>query len=186
MLSHRQNTNQRQRIVAFVASPLDEQSARELPLLAKGLRKNGLAVDLVLLGGEAASQETALRAFIDAVDIGPDGEPERRSRLLIVPVGQPVTEAFHAFPEFLTYSSGGAGGAGTSPTGGAGGDFDDGDIDPELAMALKLSLEEEMARQARSGQAVPAAEQSKEENGMEEDQEDPELSKAIAMSMERP
>ena len=48
-LKHRANKNRRQRIIALVASPVQE-SAKELEALGKKLKKNQIAVDVVNLG----------------------------------------------------------------------------------------------------------------------------------------
>ena len=53
-LKHRQNKNQRQRIVVFVGSPvLDEEAA--LVKLGKKLKKNSVAVDIVNFGEETVN-----------------------------------------------------------------------------------------------------------------------------------
>lgn len=48
-LKHRANKNRRQRIIALVASPIQE-SAKELEALGKKLKKNQIAIDVVNLG----------------------------------------------------------------------------------------------------------------------------------------
>jgi 26S proteasome regulatory subunit N10 len=72
-LKHRENKNLRQRIIVFVASPLvgpgaDEQS---MVKLAKKLKKNNVAVDIVSYGDgieEAdADGKTILKSFVDNV-----------------------------------------------------------------------------------------------------------------------
>ena len=69
-LKHRSNKNLRQRIVVFVGSPLEGQAADEkfMVKLAKRLKKNNIAVDIVAFG-EALDEEYAsvLRAFVEAV-----------------------------------------------------------------------------------------------------------------------
>jgi 26S proteasome regulatory subunit N10 len=74
---------------------------------------------------------------------------------------------------------------GTVPMGGEFGM--DGDMDPELAMALKLSLEEEKSRMEREkGENSSAKDSLAGENEMvvDEDDEEAMLARAIAMSME--
>jgi 26S proteasome regulatory subunit N10 len=51
-LKHRQNKNQRQRIVVFVGSPVTEEESA-LVKLGKKLKKNSVAVDIVNFGEEA-------------------------------------------------------------------------------------------------------------------------------------
>merc|ERR1740117_2576692 len=48
-LKHRQNKNQKQRIVAFIGSPLTA-TERELETLGKNLKKNNVSLDLVSFG----------------------------------------------------------------------------------------------------------------------------------------
>jgi 26S proteasome regulatory subunit N10 len=64
-LKHRQNKNQRQRIIVFVGSPLalDEKS---LVKLGKKLKKNNVAIDVISFG-EGEDNDTSLRAFVDSV-----------------------------------------------------------------------------------------------------------------------
>ncbi|KAJ3397679.1 26S proteasome non-ATPase regulatory subunit 4, partial [Chytridiales sp. JEL 0842] len=65
-LKHRQNKNQRQRIIVFVGSPLEEEE-KDLVKLGKKLKKNNVAVDVINFGEE--SDNTAkLEAFINAVN----------------------------------------------------------------------------------------------------------------------
>lgn len=72
-LKHRQNKNLRQRIIVFIGSPLVDQGADEKNMirLAKKLKKNSVAVDIVAFG-EAVEDACAgvLKAFIDNVSQG--------------------------------------------------------------------------------------------------------------------
>jgi 26S proteasome regulatory subunit N10 len=201
-LKHRQNKNQHQRIVAFVGSPITE-SAEELVKLAKKLKKNNIAVDIVNFGEEAQNTEK-LEAFINAVNTNEE------SHLVTVPPGP------HILSDILLSSpvivgEGGAGGFGAAAAAasaaaaaaGAGGDFGefgvDPNVDPELALALRLSLEEERARQEAEAkrkaeeegkatqpeqqqQAAPPAKDGDVEMASAEDEEEL-LKQAIAMSM---
>jgi len=75
-LKHRQNKNLRQRIIAFVGSPLDDQlgpdgkpiiiDEKTLVKVGKKLKKNNVALDIVSFG-EYEGNEQRLRALIDAV-----------------------------------------------------------------------------------------------------------------------
>lgn len=49
-LKHRQNKNQKQRIIAFIGSPLEGTDEREMGKLGKQLRKNEVALDIVNFG----------------------------------------------------------------------------------------------------------------------------------------
>lgn len=66
VLKHRENKNQRQRIIMFVGSPVQEDQ-ETLVKLGKKLKKNGVAVDVVNFGQEAENT-VKLQAFIDAVN----------------------------------------------------------------------------------------------------------------------
>jgi 26S proteasome regulatory subunit N10 len=68
-LKHRENKNQRQRIVVFVGSPLDD-SQESLVKLGKKLRKNNVLVDVVVFGDEGMENEGKLGALVDAAGAG--------------------------------------------------------------------------------------------------------------------
>lgn len=70
-LKHRENKNLRQRIIVFVASPLTGGGADEKAMvkLAKKLKKNNVAVDVVAYGDGIAG-EPVLRAFVDNASSG--------------------------------------------------------------------------------------------------------------------
>ena len=73
-LKHRENKNLRPRIIVFVASPLDGPGADEQSMvkLAKKLKKNNVAVDIVSYGdgieeADADGKPKILKAFMDNV-----------------------------------------------------------------------------------------------------------------------
>ncbi|KAF5840711.1 hypothetical protein DUNSADRAFT_15806 [Dunaliella salina] len=137
-LKHRQNKNQRQRVVIFVASPIREDRDT-LVKIAKKLKKNSVAVDVVSFGCEADNDEK-LAAFHEAVN------SNNNSHLVTVPPGPVLSDVLIGSPIFQGEGGdfGGAGGA----EGGAPYEFGvDPNMDPELALALRVSLEEERARQ---------------------------------------
>nr|QBH67463.1 putative 26S proteasome regulatory subunit Rpn10 [Ustilago esculenta] len=143
-LKHRQNKNQRQRVVVFVGSPV-EQSEEDLVKLGKKLKKNNIAVDIVSFGEDAENEEK-LSKFIEAVNSA------ENSHLLSVPAGpQLLSDIILSSP--VLQEEGGDSGAGPSGSSGGSNQFEfgvDPSMDPELAMALRLSLEEEQARQRAS------------------------------------
>lgn len=70
-LKHRQNKNLRQRIVIFIGSPLDGQGTDEKSMtkLAKKLKKNNVAVDVVCFGdGIEEGESSVLKAFVDGAN----------------------------------------------------------------------------------------------------------------------
>jgi len=160
-LKHRENKNLRQRILVFLASPLDGAAADPAYMnqLARKLKKNNVAVDFVLfgdaLGEEEGGAERVLRTFVETVSSSDN------SHLVTIPPGA------HLLSDVLISSSVLADdrgippeamgtGADAGPSGAASNDFEfgvDPTLDPELAMALRMSMEEERARQAAEDQA---------------------------------
>jgi 26S proteasome regulatory subunit N10 len=72
-LKHRENKNLRQRIIVFVGSPLEGPGADEKGMvkLAKKLRKNNIAVDLVSFGdGIEEGEKNVLKTFVDNASNG--------------------------------------------------------------------------------------------------------------------
>ncbi|KAG8974883.1 hypothetical protein FRB90_009699 [Tulasnella sp. 427] len=201
-LKHRQNKNQRQRIIAFVGSSIKPKAEEKaLVKLAKKLKKNNVAVDIVSFGGEAEVEdnETTLRAFIEAVQSG------ENSHLVTVPAGANLLSDSIVSSAILTGDSGFPGefGGGEASGAGAQNDFEfrvDPSLDPKLAMALRTSLEEVQAWiAAQSAQdpaatgaassrltsipenAVPAWAAVATPNLMDEDDEDEELAQALSL-----
>lgn len=68
-LKHRENKNQRQRIVVFVGSPLEE-TQDALVKLGKKLRKNNVVIDIVTFGDEGRENDEKFQALVEAV--GPE------------------------------------------------------------------------------------------------------------------
>ena len=72
-LKHRENKNLRQRIIVFVGSPPGEGEDRDekaMVKLAKKLKKNNVAVDIVAFGDgiEEGEGERVLKAFTDNIN----------------------------------------------------------------------------------------------------------------------
>ena len=78
-LKHRQNKNQRQRIIVFVGSPVKEDE-KELVKLGKKLKKNSVALDIINFG-EEAENTPKLEALLNAVN------SDDNSHLVTVPPG---------------------------------------------------------------------------------------------------
>eukprot|EP00164_Ancoracysta_twista_P001654 GFYU01002171.1.p1 GENE.GFYU01002171.1~~GFYU01002171.1.p1 ORF type:complete len:396 (-),score=145.13 GFYU01002171.1:208-1395(-) len=198
-LKHRQNKNQRQRIVLFVGSPL-ECKQEDLVKLGKKLKKNNVAVDVVNFGEEAMNTEK-LEALIGAVNSSDN------STLVTIPgAGHILTDMIVA-TRIVTGDTAPIGGGGGFGGDVGGGGFEmtggvDPNLDPELAMALRVSLEEERRRQEAEEKAKQEAAGKEGGDGaaaaaggdvemtdaapMEEDEEDEAalLARAMAMSME--
>lgn len=120
------------------------------------MKKNNTSIDIVAFGDLSDENISKLQAFNEAVK-GGEG-----SHLEIVPPGPNLlSDSIVASPILA-----GEGGAVPS-NGGGGGGADGGDnfefgidpsVDPELALALRMSLEEDRARQERERKAQEEAE----------------------------
>jgi 26S proteasome regulatory subunit N10 len=232
-LKHRRNKNGSQRIVLFVGSPLNCADNRALVKAGKQLKKNNVSIDVVVLG-ETEVNEPKLRELVDAANgsttggggdndaSGGGGGGERTCHLVTIPAGVLPSDVLVASPILrgegggmgMGGGIGGMGMAGAGSGGGGGGFAEFGGVDPsmdpELAMALRVSMEEERARQERvaaaaaaaagggeearagdeaDGRGVPAADESTDaialatDNGGEMNDEDALLQQALAMSM---
>lgn len=138
-LKHRQNKVQHQRIISFISSPIVEND-KELEKLAKKMKKNNIAIDFINYGEDSLNTDK-LEKFISIVN------SHDNSHLITIPpgnkqlyevvatssiVGEENNNEFSEFGDF--------------------GDFGDAGMDPDLALALRMSLEEEQARQQREQQ----------------------------------
>ncbi|KAG9460697.1 hypothetical protein GDO78_020102, partial [Eleutherodactylus coqui] len=149
-LKHRQGKNHKMRIIAFVGSPV-EDNEKDLVKMAKRLKKEKVSVDIINFGEEESNTEK-LTAFINTLN-GKDGTG---SHLVTVPPGPSLADALISSP-ILAGEGGAMLGLGAS-------DFEfgvDPSADPELALALRVSMEEQRQRQeeeARRAAAASAAE----------------------------
>jgi 26S proteasome regulatory subunit N10 len=168
VLKHRQNKNQKQRIIVFVASPVAEDE-ETLVKLGKKLKKNNVAVDIIAFGSEGDMNEKKLESFINTVNSSDN------SHLVTIPPGP------HVLSDILISSPIVSGGE--SSSGGGGFEFGvDPSLDPELALALRISMEEEKARQEKlSTNTVKEPEKDVEMMDLTEDEQ---IARALAMSME--
>lgn len=117
--------------------------------VGKKLKKNNVAVDVVLFGNSDESNTAKVQAFHEAVN------NEGNCALVTIPPGVILSDVLLSTPVFTgadgeggsAFAASAAAGAGGS---GGGGGFEfgvDPNLDPELALALRVSLEEERARQ---------------------------------------
>ncbi|KAI1817986.1 von Willebrand factor type A domain-containing protein [Poronia punctata] len=153
-LKHRQNKSQRQRIVVFVCSPVSDDE-KSLVSLAKKMKKGNIDIDFILFGDlEDDENQKKLQAFHNVVK-GNDNS----HFVVIPPSGKLLSDQLLSTPILLGEgAAGGAGGAGAAEGGGDFGGFDfDPSADPELALALRMSMEEENARQAKAAKEEEAA-----------------------------
>jgi len=164
-LKHRKNKNGAQRIVLFIGSPLDGIDGRALAKAGRQLKKNNVSIDVVAMG-ELEANEDKLKELVDAANgrSGSEGE-ERSCHLVTIPAGvlpsdvlasSPIVHGGSGGSAFAASAAAAAAGAGGNFGASAGGDNAfadfggvDPNMDPELAMALRVSMEEERARQER-------------------------------------
>ncbi|KDN48068.1 hypothetical protein RSAG8_03084, partial [Rhizoctonia solani AG-8 WAC10335] len=194
-LKHRQNKNQRQRIIVFLGSPLDTDE-KSLVRLAKKLKKNNVAVDVVSFGEEDLN-DALLRVFVDTLNSSDN------SHLLSIPSGANmlISDAILSSPILAGDDGAPPGAMGGEASGSNQFEFGvDPSLDPELAMALRISMEEERARQAVTGttgaaapslpqvpESVEPTSQAAQETvpSMDEDEEDALLAQALALSQDQ-
>ncbi|GFP87926.1 26S proteasome non-ATPase regulatory subunit 4 homolog [Phtheirospermum japonicum] len=155
-LKHRQNKKQQQRIIVFAGSPI-KYDKKVLELIGKKLKKNSVALDIVNFGEEDEEKNEKLEALLAAVNNNDS------SHIVHVPAGpSALSDVLISTPIFTGDGEGGSGyPAGAAP---AGFEFGvDPNLDPELALALRVSMEEERARQEAAAKkaAEDAAKQEK-------------------------
>lgn len=174
-LKHRQNKSQRARIIVFVCSPIEE-GERELVQLARKMKKYTTSVDFVLFGDMDEENQAKLEAFNREVKGTTDG-----SHLVVIPPSSKLlSDQLISTPIMLGE---GASAPGGGDAGGAAATEDfpfgvDPSQDPELALALRMSMEEEKARQEkRAREEAEAAKKTGLESVKEEGESTPLLDK---------
>lgn len=173
-LKHRQGRNHKLRIVVFVGSPIEDDE-KEIVKLAKKLKKEKVNVDVINFGEESVNTEK-LTEFINTIN-GKDGTS---SHLVTVPPGPLLSEALVNSPVIV-----GEDGAGVAMQA-TGFEFGvDPNEDPELALALRVSMEEQRARQEDEARKVQAQSATETPGGTatEATNEEALLEQAINMSM---
>ncbi|XP_050364616.1 26S proteasome non-ATPase regulatory subunit 4 homolog [Argentina anserina] len=173
-LKHRQNKNQQQRIVVFAGSPVKDDK-KALEIIGKKLKKNSVALDIVDFGGEDEKSEK-LEALVAAVD------NRNTSHVVHVPSGpDALSDVLLSTPILIEQGEAGAAAEGAAAGIGGSSGFEFGvnpNIDPELALALRMSMEEERARQEAA--EARRAEEEAAKQGKEEEQ--PSKSEDVAMT----
>ncbi|XP_022763068.1 26S proteasome non-ATPase regulatory subunit 4 homolog [Durio zibethinus] len=166
-LKHRQNKNQQQRIIVFAGSPIKYEK-KALEMIGKKLKKNSVALDIVDFGEDEDGKPEKLEALLASVNNNDS------SHIVHVPPSQnALSDVLISSPVFTGDGEGGSGFAAAAAAAAAVGgtsDFDfgvDPNIDPELALALRVSMEEERARQEAAAKRA-AEEATRQEKGEEE------------------
>ncbi|KAF1328741.1 26s proteasome non-atpase regulatory subunit, partial [Globisporangium splendens] len=167
-LKHRRNKTGGQRVVVFIGSPITEDE-KTLTKIGKLLKKNNIAVDVISMG-EVDANAAKLQVFVDAAN------SNNNSHLVTVPAGVLPSDVLVSSPvlhgddsPMVTGGGASAGGDNFAEYGGI-----DPSMDPELALvrvdiailascALRVSMEEERARQeAAQKKAAEEAKQQEE------------------------
>lgn len=132
--------------------------------LAKRMKKNNISIDIISFGDISDENIKKLTAFNEHIKGSGDG-----SNLEIIPPGPNLlSDSILATPILAGDGVGGpSGGGDAGGEGGSGGNtFDFGvnpELDPELALALRMSFEEEKARQEKEAKAKEEAEKREKE-----------------------
>ncbi|XP_052703882.1 26S proteasome non-ATPase regulatory subunit 4-like [Crassostrea angulata] len=135
-LKHRQGRNHKMRIVVFVGSPIEDDE-KEMVKMAKKLKKEKVNIDIINFGEEQINTDK-LTTFINTIN-GKDGNS---CHLVTVPPGPMLSEALMNSPILVGEDGSGAGLSAVGFEFGV-----DPNEDPELALALRVSMEEQRARQ---------------------------------------
>ena len=150
-LKHRGNKTQHQRIVAFVASPLEAQNEK-LQDLGKKLKKNNVALDIVNISDDYPTLEK-LEILVNAAN-----NNENSHILSLEPGTVLVSDALLGSPILQPEGVEAAPAAPGAPAA----SINDAmanlaqleQTDPELAMALRISIEEQREREERKAKAM--------------------------------
>ena len=190
-LKHRRNKNGTQRIVLFVGTPVAADT-KQLQKTGRQLKKNNVAIDVVALG-EIEFNEAKLQELVDAAN-GRSDDSERTCHLVTVPAGVLPSDVLASSPVIgggvgaYAAQAAAAGAFGAAGDGGMGtfAEFGgvDPNMDPELAMALRVSMEEERGRQERAAAAAAAAAAASGETKEDGDTEMTEAAAEVALSDE--
>lgn len=169
-LKNRPNRSQEQRIVLFLCSPADADIDK-LRALGATFKRNSVKIDIVSFGYQ--ENDAALTALFEAVNSNgtshyisvPSELGSLTDYLINTPIfqsGESVAQPGH-LGEF----------GGVDPN-----------LDPELAMAIRISLEEAKARevQRNPGEAEPANQPEADAQPMDIENEDEELMRALQLS----
>ncbi|KAG9243531.1 26S proteasome regulatory subunit S5A, multiubiquitin chain binding protein [Calycina marina] len=152
-LKHRQNKSQRQRVVIFNCSPIAEDE-KALVKLAKKMKKTNVSIDFIRFGETNEDTSKKLEAFNEAVKSG------EGSHFTTIPPGPYLLSDQLLTSPILNGDGAVAGGAGAVEGGGNAEAFEfgiDPSLDPELALALRMSMEEEKARVEKQNKVAEAA-----------------------------
>lgn len=151
-----------------MCSPVADEE-KKLVSLAKKMKKGNIDIDFVLFGDlDDDDVQKKLEAFNNAVKTN-----ESSHLVVIPPSGKLLSDQLITTPILLGEGAGPSGG-GMAESGGGGdfGGFDfDPSADPELALALRMSMDEENARQAKQAKEEEEASKKTTLEGIDEEGE---------------
>jgi len=166
------------RIIAFIGSPLTE-SLEDLVSHGEKLKKNSIAIDVINFGEELVNTKK-LESFIAAAS----GEDKNCNLITVIGGDQRIISDILLSSPVLAVDGVPAQGVMS------GGDYVDPNADPELAMVLQMSREEEKRRQEKeSGKKVepkeePKTEQPKQQTKIEQTKSEPKQEQSDEMEMD--
>lgn len=165
-LKHRPNKNQRQRIIAIIYSPLAEDTTT-LELLGKRAKKNGVAIDVINIGVEANVQK--LQSLVEAVN------NTDNSHFLHIQIGVGSVADMVISSPINSNAAMANNNAGQI----------DASMDPELAEAIRQSLEEQKQMlQGREEKKEEAVHSEQADDGLEGLTDEEIMQRAIMLSLE--
>ncbi|CAI2299758.1 unnamed protein product [Caenorhabditis sp. 36 PRJEB53466] len=145
-LKHRQNRNHKMRVVLFIGSPLEEIDSAELVRIGKKMKKEKVLCDVIMFGDNDSDGHEKFSQFVDTLN----GKEGSGSSLVVVPTGSSLTDAILQSSVCRSEDGQAAFGGAAAGENAFGMDVDN---DPDLALALRVSMEEERARQAAAAAA---------------------------------
>lgn len=167
-LKHRKNKAQKQRIIVFSCSPISDNE-KQLVQLAKKLKKNNISVDFIIFGDLEPENTSKIEKFNENV------KSSEGCHLAIIPPGPSLLSDHIASSPILGNDGSAPRGDDVGGEGASGGnDFEfgvDPSADPELALALQMSMQEEKARQEKEIKSKEAAAKENLESVPEESSE---------------
>ncbi|KAL8046881.1 hypothetical protein ABFX02_08G202600 [Erythranthe guttata] len=177
-LKHRQNKKQQQRIIVFVGSPV-KYDKKALELIGRKLKKNSVALDIVSFGEEDEEKNEKLEALLAAVNNNDS------SHIVHVPCGpSALSDVLISTPIFTGDGEGGSGFAAAAAASGY--EFVDPNMDPELALALRVSMEEERARQEAAAKKAAEEVVNQEKGEQQSTSQDTTMTDSVNLETSRP
>ncbi|KAL7104033.1 hypothetical protein ACP275_08G218700 [Erythranthe tilingii] len=177
-LKHRQNKKQQQRIIVFVGSPV-KYDKKALELIGRKLKKNSVALDIVSFGEEDEEKNEKLEALLAAVNNNDS------SHIVHVPCGpSALSDVLISTPIFTGDGEGGSGFAAAAAASGY--EFVDPNMDPELALALRVSMEEERARQEAAAKKAAEEVANQEKGEQQSTSQDTTMTDSVNLETSRP